>query len=76
MNAKKIIVLAGVAVLAYCLIVYPVQLANRAQTAFGWFTTGADSAITFVQGVRRTSLSRIEEGSTMTGPSHLAGICR
>lgn len=35
MSAKKIIVLAAVAVLVYCLIVYPVQLGQSAQTAFG-----------------------------------------
>jgi hypothetical protein len=34
-NAKKIFVLAGVAVLVYSLIVYPVQLGNGVQTAFG-----------------------------------------
>jgi hypothetical protein len=51
MNAKKITVLAGVAVLIYSLVVYPVQLANGVQTAFGWLTTGVESAITFVQTV-------------------------
>jgi hypothetical protein len=51
MNAKKIIALAGVAVLIYCLIVYPVQLATGVQTAFGWLTTGAESAITFARSV-------------------------
>ena len=51
MNAKKITILAAVAVLIYSLIVYPVQLASGVQTAFGWLTTGVESAITFVQTV-------------------------
>lgn len=51
MNAKKITVLAGTAVLIYSLIIYPVQLANGVQTAFGWLTTGVESAITFVRTV-------------------------
>ena len=51
MKAKKTVVLAGVAVLIYCLIVYPAQLAIGVQTVFGWLTTGAESAITFVQNV-------------------------
>lgn len=51
MNARKTVVLAGVSLLIYCLIVYPAQLANGVQTAFGWFTTGVESAITFAQNV-------------------------
>lgn len=51
MNANKIIGLAGAAVLVYSLIVYPVQLANGVQTAFGWLTVGVESAITFVKSV-------------------------
>lgn len=51
MNAKKLTVLAGVAVLIYSLIVYPVQLANGVQTAIGWLATGVESAITFMQTV-------------------------
>lgn len=51
MSTKKIILLAGAAVLIYSLIVYPVQLANGVQTAFGWLTTGVESAITFARTV-------------------------
>lgn len=51
MSAKKITVLAGAAVLIYSLIVYPVQLANGVQTAFGWITTGVESAVTFARTV-------------------------
>lgn len=51
MNAKKIIILAGVAVLVYSLIVYPVQLANGVQTAVGWLSVGIESAITFMKSV-------------------------
>jgi hypothetical protein len=50
-STKKIILLAGAAVLIYSLIVYPVQLANGVQTAFGWLTTGVESAITFARTV-------------------------
>jgi hypothetical protein len=51
MNAKKITVLVGVAVLIYSLVVYPVQLANGVQTTFGWLTAGAEAVITFVRTV-------------------------
>ncbi len=51
MSAKKIIILAGTAVLIYSLVVYPVQLANGVQAAVGWITTGVESAITFARTV-------------------------
>jgi hypothetical protein len=51
MNAKKITILVGVAVLIYSLIVYPAQLANGVQTAIGWLETGVESAITFMHTV-------------------------
>lgn len=33
------------------LIVYPQQLANGAQTVFGWFAVGVESVITFIRTV-------------------------
>jgi len=51
MKTKKIIVLAGVDVLLYCLIVYPQQLASGTQTMFGWFAVGVESVITFIRTV-------------------------
>jgi hypothetical protein len=51
MNAKKIIALAGVAVLIYSLVVYPVELANGVHTALVWLTTGVESAVTFARTV-------------------------
>jgi hypothetical protein len=50
-SAKKVTIVAGAAVLIYSLIVYPVQLANGVQAAFGWLTTGVESAITFARTV-------------------------
>jgi hypothetical protein len=51
MNAKKISVIAGAAVLIYSVIVYPVQLASGVQAVVGWLTTGVESAITFARTV-------------------------
>lgn len=53
MNAKKIVVLAGVGLLAYSLVVYPVQLGLGVQATVGWLATGVESAVTFMRSVFR-----------------------
>ncbi|MEV4316519.1 hypothetical protein [Actinocrispum sp. NPDC049592] len=49
MNAKKIVLLAVVALLVFYLITQPTQSANAVQTVLGWLREGADAIITFVK---------------------------
>lgn len=49
MNAKKIVLLAVVALLLFYLITQPTQSAEGVQTLLGWLRDGADAIITFVK---------------------------
>jgi hypothetical protein len=48
-NAKKIILLAVVALLVFYLITQPTQSANAVHNVLGWLRDGADAIITFVK---------------------------
>jgi hypothetical protein len=50
-NAKKIILLAVVALLVFYLITQPTQSANAVHTVLGWLRDGADAIILFVKGL-------------------------
>jgi cell shape-determining protein MreC len=48
-NAKKVILLAVVALLVFYLITQPTQSASAVHTVLGWLRSGADAIITFVK---------------------------
>jgi hypothetical protein len=48
-NAKKIVMLAVVALLLFYLITQPTQSANAVHQVLGWLRNGADAIITFVK---------------------------
>jgi hypothetical protein len=48
MKAKKVIVLAGAAVLVYTLIAHPTQLGDGVQTIFGWIGDGLNAIVDFM----------------------------
>ena len=49
MNAKKIVLLAVVALLLFYLITQPTQSADAVQSLLGWLRDGAEAIITFVK---------------------------
>ena len=51
MNAKKLVMLAVVALLVFYLITQPHAAANGVQNVLGWLRDGAEAIITFVKGV-------------------------
>jgi hypothetical protein len=48
-NAKKVVVLAVVALVLFLLITQPVQSAQAVQQVLAWLRQGAEAIITFVQ---------------------------
>jgi hypothetical protein len=48
-KAKKIVLLAVVALLVFYLITQPTQSADAVQTVLGWLQEGAEAIITFVK---------------------------
>jgi hypothetical protein len=51
MKAKKVLLLAAVAVLVYTLIVHPTQLGDGVQAIFGWIGDGIQAIIDFLKSV-------------------------
>lgn len=51
MGVKKLVAIAGVAVLVYSLIVYPTQLAEGTRATFGWATSAIEAVISFMRSV-------------------------
>ncbi|MFI6101735.1 hypothetical protein ACIA8G_39825 [Lentzea sp. NPDC051213] len=49
MNLKKVLVLAGVALVLFLLITQPEQSASAVQQVLGWLRQGAESIITFIR---------------------------
>ncbi|GAB3905399.1 hypothetical protein GCM10029964_100590 [Kibdelosporangium lantanae] len=50
-NAKKLVMLAVVALLVFVLITQPTQSANAVSTVLGWLRDAAEAVITFVKNV-------------------------
>jgi hypothetical protein len=50
-NAKKLVLIAVIALLLFYLITQPTQSADAVQTILGWLRDGAEAIITFVKGV-------------------------
>lgn len=48
---KKLLILAGVALLLWLVISQPGKSADGVHNVLGWLQTGANSVITFVKGV-------------------------
>lgn len=48
-NLKKVLVLAGVALVLFLLITRPEESASAVQQALGWLRQGAESIITFIR---------------------------
>ncbi|MFC3893240.1 hypothetical protein ACFOWZ_17345 [Lentzea rhizosphaerae] len=55
MNLKKVLVLAGVALVLFLLITQPEQSAAAVQQVLGWLRQGAESIITFVRSLFGTA---------------------
>lgn len=51
MDVKKLVAIAGVAVLIYGVIVYPSQLADAARATFSWATNTIEAVISFMRSV-------------------------
>jgi hypothetical protein len=51
MKAKKVLLLAAVAVLVYTLIAHPTQLGDGVQAIFGWIGDGIQAIIDFLKSV-------------------------
>lgn len=49
MSAKKILLLAAVALIVFYVLAQPTQAANAAHTVLGWLGDGADAIIKFVR---------------------------
>jgi hypothetical protein len=49
MKAKKVLLLAGVAVLIYTLLVHPTQLGDGLQVIFGWIGDGIQALVDFLK---------------------------
>lgn len=49
MNAKKVVVLAAVALVLFLLITQPVESAAAVQQVLAWLRQGAEAIITFVR---------------------------
>jgi hypothetical protein len=49
MKAKKVILLAAVAVLVYTLLVHPTQLGDGVQAIFGWIGDGLQAIVAFLK---------------------------
>lgn len=54
-NLKKVLVLAGVALVLFLLITQPEESASGVQTALGWLREGAESIITFIRSLFGTA---------------------
>lgn len=48
-NAKKVLIVGGVALVLFLVIAQPQQSADAVHTALGWLKQGADAIVTFVQ---------------------------
>ena len=55
MNLKKVLVLAGVALVLFLLITQPEQSASAVQQVLGWLRQGAESIITFIRSLFGTA---------------------
>ncbi|WP_237048333.1 hypothetical protein [Lentzea guizhouensis] len=55
MNLKKVLVLAGVALVLFLLITQPEESASAVQTVLGWLRQGAESIITFIRSLFGTA---------------------
>ncbi|HWM06194.1 MAG TPA: hypothetical protein VNP92_27940 [Actinophytocola sp.] len=51
MKAKKVIILAAVAVLIYTLIAHPTQLGDGVQTIIGWITGAVEAVVAFFKSI-------------------------
>jgi hypothetical protein len=51
MNAKKVLLLVGAAVLVYTLIAHPTQLGDGVQTILGWIGDGLGAIVDFMHSV-------------------------
>lgn len=49
MDVKKILILAGVAIVLFYVITQPNSAANAVQGIFGWLRDGAEAIITFLR---------------------------
>jgi len=49
MNAKKAMMLAGVALILFYVITQPTQAAEGVQSILGWLRDGAEAIITFMK---------------------------
>ncbi len=49
MDAKKIMILAGVALVLFYVITQPTQAADAVQGLLGWLKDGAEAIITFMR---------------------------
>ena len=54
-NLKKVLVLAGVALVLFLLITRPEESASAVQTVLGWLRDGAESIITFIRSLFGTA---------------------
>jgi hypothetical protein len=54
-NLKKVLVLAGVALVLFLLITQPEQSAAAVQQVLGWLRQGAESIITFIRSLFGTA---------------------
>jgi cell shape-determining protein MreC len=55
MNLKKVLVLAGVALVLFLLITRPEQSATAVQQVLSWLRDGAESIITFIRALFGTA---------------------
>ncbi|MGQ0840152.1 hypothetical protein [Actinokineospora sp.] len=49
MNAKKAVILVGVALVLFYVITQPTQAGDAVQSLFGWLREGAEAIITFLK---------------------------